>query len=143
MEKTKQVFRSFINDKNLRYTQQRDILIEELSLNKGHFTADEFYEIIKTKYPEIGKATVYRTIKLLDEAKLTSKIEFGDGHIRYELCTGKEHHDHLICKRCKKSVEVIDPMIESLQKKLARSYGFELTGHRLYLFGICEDCRKK
>ncbi len=143
MEKTKQVFRSFIDSKNLRYTVQRDILIEELYINGGHLTPDEFSEIIKNKHPEIGKATVYRTLKLLEEAKLISKIEFGDGRIRYEICTDKEHHDHLICEKCKKSVEVIDPKIESLQKRLAQKHGFELTGHRLYLFGICKNCQKK
>ena len=143
MEKTKQVFRSFIDSKNLRYTVQRDILIEELYINGGHLTPDEFSEIIKNKHPEIGKATVYRTLKLLEEAKLISKIEFGDGRIRYEICTDKEHHDHLICEKCKKSVEVIDPKIESLQNRLAQKHGFELTGHRLYLFGICKNCQKK
>jgi Fur family ferric uptake transcriptional regulator len=74
---------------------------------------------------------------------LISKIEFGDGRIRYEICTDKEHHDHLICEKCKRSVEVIDPKIESLQKRLAQKHGFELTGHRLYLFGICKNCQKK
>ncbi len=143
MEKTKQIFRSFIDSKNLRYTVQRDILIEELYINGGHLTPDEFSEIIKNKHPEIGKATVYRTLKLLEEAKLISKIEFGDGRIRYEICTDKEHHDHLICEKCKKSVEVIDPKIESLQNRLAQKHGFELTGHRLYLFGICKNCQKK
>ena len=143
MEKTKQVFRSFIDNKNLRYTVQRDILIEELYINGGHLTPDEFSEIIKNKHPEIGKATVYRTLKLLEEAKLISKIEFGDGRIRYEICTDKEHHDHLICEKCKKSVEVIDPKIESLQKNLVQNHGFELTGHRLYLFGICRECQTK
>jgi len=143
MEKTKQVFRSFIDSKNLRYTVQRDILIEELYINRGHLTPDEFYEIIKNKHTEIGKATVYRTLKLLEEAKLISKIEFGDGRIRYEICTDKEHHDHLICEKCKRSVEVIDPNIESLQKRLAQKHGFELTRHRLYLFGICKNCQKK
>lgn len=143
MEKTKQIFRSFIDSKNLRYTVQRDILIEELYINGGHLTPDEFSEIIKNRHPEIGKATVYRTLKLLEEAKLISKIEFGDGRIRYEICTDKEHHDHLICEKCKRSVEVIDPKIESLQKRLAQKHGFELTGHRLYLFGICKNCQKK
>ena len=143
MEKTKQIFRSFVDSKNLRYTVQRDILIEELYINGGHLTPDEFSEIIKNRHPEIGKATVYRTLKLLEEAKLISKIEFGDGRIRYEICTDKEHHDHLICEKCKRSVEVIDPKIELLQKRLAQKHGFELTGHRLYLFGICKNCQKK
>jgi Fur family ferric uptake transcriptional regulator len=143
MEITKKKFRTFIEQKNLRYTHQRDLLIEELYLNQGHLTPDEFYEIIKTKYPEIGKATVYRTLKLLEEAKIISKIDFGDGKIRYELCAGKEHHDHLICQNCGRSIEVIDPKIESLQDKLAKEHGYKLTGHRLYLYGICKNCQNK
>jgi Fur family ferric uptake transcriptional regulator len=141
MEKTKEIFRSFINDKALRYTYQRDIIIEELHRHQGHMTPDEFYDIVKRKHPEIGKATVYRTLKLLEEAKLISKIEFGDRKIRYEICSEKEHHDHLICDKCKKSVEVFDPKIESLQNELAQRHGFELTGHRLYLYGICGECQ--
>jgi Fur family ferric uptake transcriptional regulator len=142
VEKTKQIFRAFINNKNLRYTEQRDIIIEQLYRNKGHFTPDEFCDLIKVEYPDIGKATVYRTLKLLEEAKITSRIEFGDMRFRYELNADRDHHDHLICERCKKSVEVSDSKIESLQNKLAQNHGFQLTGHRLYLYGICEDCRR-
>jgi len=143
MENTKKIFRAFISNKNLRYTEQRDIIIEELYKNTGHFTPDEFYDIIKDKHPEIGKATVYRTLILLEEAEITSRIEFGDGRFRYELYADRDHHDHLICERCKRSIEVIDPKIEMLQQKLAKSHGFKMTGHRLYLYGICEDCQKK
>ena len=143
MEKAKETFRSFIAKKNLRHTHQRELLIEELYQNKGHMTPDEFYDIIKSKYPEIGKATVYRTLKLFEEAKLISKVEFGDGKVRYEFCSDKEHHDHLICEICNKSIEVIDPQIESLQVKLAEMHGFRLTGHRLYLYGICKSCQKE
>ena len=143
MEKTKQVFRAFMINKNLRYTEQRDILIEELYKNRGHFTPDEFYDLIKVNHPEIGKATVYRTLKLLEEAEITSRIEFGDGRFRYELCADRDHHDHLICERCKKSIEVVDSKIESLQNKLAQSHEFQLTGHRLYLYGICKDCQQQ
>ena len=143
MDNTKQIFRSFIKTKNLRHTIQREIIIEELFLNRGHHTPDEFYHIVQSKHPEIGKATVYRTLKLLEEAKLISKIEFGDGRVRYELCADKEHHDHLICEKCHRSVEVVDQKIESLQHRLAETHGFELTGHRLYLFGICQNCQSK
>ncbi len=143
MEKAKEALRSFIEKKNLRHTYQRELLIEELYFNKGHMTPDEFYDKIKSKYPEIGKATVYRTLKLFEEAKVISKVEFGDGKVRYELFSDKKHHDHLICEICKKSIEVIDPQIESLQVKLADVHGFRLTGHRLNLYGICKDCQKE
>ena len=141
MENTKAIFRKFIQKKNLRYTQQRDIIIEELFLNPGHHTPEEFYDIVKIRHPHIGQATVYRNLKLLEEARIIARIEFGDGHFRYELCIGREHHDHLICKICRKSVEVVDPKIENLQKILAKKHGFTLTGHRLYLYGICAKCQ--
>ncbi|MBA7544484.1 Ferric uptake regulation protein [subsurface metagenome] len=143
MDTTKQIFKTFILGKNLRYTHQRDMIIEELYLNPGHYTPEEFYDIIKSKHPGIGKATVYRNLKLLEEAKIIVRVEFGDGHFRYELCLGREHHDHLICEKCRKSVEVIDPQIETLQEILANKHGFHLTGHRLYLYGLCEKCRNK
>ena len=141
MEITRQLFKEFILDKNLRYTHQRDIIIEELYLNPGHYTPEEFYDIIKSKHPGLGKATVYRNLKLLEEARIISKVEFGDGHFRYELCQGREHHDHLICEKCRESVEVVDQQIELLQEILANKHGFQLTGHRLYLYGLCKKCK--
>jgi len=140
MEKTKRIFKDFIKKKNLRYTSQRELIIEVLFQHNIHFTSDEFYDVIRKRYPEMGKATVYRTFKLLAESGITSRVDFGDGSARYELCAGKEHHDHLICEKCRKSIEVVDSKIELLQKSLAAKHGFELTEHRLYLFGICPEC---
>jgi Fur family ferric uptake transcriptional regulator len=143
MERIKKDFKSFMIENNLRHTHQRDIIIEELHRIAGHLTPDEFYEVIKENHPEIGKATVYRTLKLLEQAKLIARVEFGDGKVRYEMCANKHHHDHLICEKCNKSIEVLDPKIEDLQYKLAKHHEFKLTGHRLYLYGICKDCQKK
>ncbi len=143
MEQTKQYFREFIRDKNLRYTFQRDLIIECLYANPGHFTSDEFYDVVKKDSPEMGKATIYRTFKLLAEAGITARVDFGDGSARYELCTGRDHHDHLICEKCRESVEVVDPDIEILQEKLVAKHDFKYTRHRLYLYGICSQCNKK
>jgi Fur family ferric uptake transcriptional regulator len=140
---TKSLFRQFINSRNQRYTPQRDLIIEELYRIDDHVSAEEFYDVIKSKYPQVGQATVYRTLKLLVDAGLASKIEIGDGVARYEISSGREHHDHMICEKCKENIEVVDAQIENLQEKLAARYGFKLTGHKLYLYGICNKCLNK
>jgi Fur family ferric uptake transcriptional regulator len=77
------------------------------------------------------------------EAGLAREVDFGDGVMRYEHNYNHPHHDHLVCRGCGKNVEVVDSMIEELQKRVAASFGFELTDHEMYLYGLCEACRKK
>ena len=98
--------------------------------------------MVKKADSSVGQATVYRTLKHFLDAGLARSVHFGDGVNRYEPSYGQEHHDHLICENCGKSVEVVDPEIERLQEVVARDQGFILTRHKMYLYGICEDCRK-
>ena len=93
--------------------------------------------------PPSARPTVYRTLKLLADAGLAKAVEFGDGAVRYELLYGQVHHDHLICEQCGINVEVVDPAIEKLQEQVAARHGFALTGHKLYLYGLCPECLKK
>jgi Fur family ferric uptake transcriptional regulator len=102
---------------------------------------DEFYARLKTVDKSIGQATVYRTMKLLEEAGLARRLDFDPRTARYEPKDVSSHHDHLVCERCGKVVEFESPQIEKLQEELAREKDFELTGHRMYLFGICPGCR--
>jgi len=135
-------FADFLADKGLKITSQRQLILDAFLKKEGHFTSEELYDIVKKKDPSIGQATVYRTMKLLVEAGIAREVDFGDGALRYEHKYGHDHHDHLICTVCNKNIEVIDEQIEELQEKLAKSHGFHLTAHKMYLYGICKECRK-
>ena len=105
----------------------------------GHLTIEELYVRVHAEDPTVGQSTVYRTMKLLCESGLAREVSFGGGVVRYERARDW-HHDHLICERCGRSLEVVDPDIEVLQESLVRKYGFIPTQHRLYLYGVCPEC---
>lgn len=124
------VFRTFLKNKGLRNTPQRQRIMEVFFTESGHLTTEEVYDRVRREDPSLGQATVYRTMKLLCEAGLAREVRFGDGLARYEHA-GDAHHDHLICESCGRNIEVVDPQIEALQDALARKHGFRPTFHRL------------
>ena len=143
MKNEKQIFEDFLRKKGLRDTPQRWLILDEFLKREQHTTTEELYDIVKQRDKTIGQATVYRTLKLLCEAGLAQEVDFGDGVMRYEHLYGHAHHDHLVCQGCGKTAEVVDTVIEELQQRLSAQYGFQLTGHEMYLYGLCEKCRGK
>lgn len=137
------IFSEFITRQKLKMTPQRRQILESFLSEQGHVTSEELYQKVKQDNPAIGQATVYRTLRLLADAGLAKAVEFGDGAVRYEILYGQTHHDHLICEKCGANVEVVDPSIERLQEEVASRHGYALTGHKLYLYGICPECLKK
>lgn len=143
MKKAKGIFEEFLSVKGLKMTRQRDLILEMFLRKEGHLSSEELYGLLKAKDPSMGRATVYRTLKLMKDAGLANEVDFGEGVSRYEHKYGHAHHDHLICVRCGKTREVVDEEIESLQEKLAARFGFALTSHKMDLYGLCQECRKK
>ncbi|MBU1247571.1 MAG: transcriptional repressor [Proteobacteria bacterium] len=141
MKSAKEAFAEYLAREGLKMTPQRRIILETFMTVKDHVSSEELYAMAKKTDPAIGQATVYRTMKLLENSKLAEAVDFGDGFARYEPHFGQDHHDHLICENCGKNVEVLDPDIERLQEEAAARYGFSLSRHKMYLFGLCEDCR--
>jgi Fur family ferric uptake transcriptional regulator len=135
------VLGEFIRSKGLRYTPQRERILDIFLSTERHVSVDELYRLVKKRYPDVGYVTVYRTMKLLSECGLCGEIDFGDGILRFEHKYGHEHHDHLICTKCGKFIEVMEPEIEKLQDKLAKKHSFMSTNHKLQIFGICRRCR--
>ncbi len=142
MRKEIEILEDFIRAKGLRYTPQREEILKIFLSIEKHLSIDELYKISKKKNSSIGYTTVYRTMKLLEEAGLCNEIDFGDGISRFEHRYGHEHHDHLICVRCGNYIEVIKPKIEKLQEKLAKEKHFTPLRHKLQIFGICSKCSK-
>jgi len=143
MQENKQTFREFLLDKGLKSTRQRELILDHFLRARGHVSAEDLYLKIRKKQPNIGFATVYRTLRLFAECGIAAERNFGDGSTRYEASKSSEHHDHLICNRCGAIIEFEDPRIEALQEQVARERGFQMTSHRLELFGICSDCSGK
>jgi Fur family ferric uptake transcriptional regulator len=141
MRPAKDIFLEYLAENGFKVTPQRMAVLEALEQEEGHLTSEELYERIKAQDPSLGQATVYRTMKLLCEAGLARAVNFGDGVTRYEFSHGATHHDHLICERCQRNIEVVDYEIERLQEELARKHGFTLTRHKMYLYGLCPDCQ--
>jgi Fur family ferric uptake transcriptional regulator len=139
--KAKDIFRKYLKEKGLRNTTQREIILDAFFSADKHITAEELFNIIKRKNPEIGYATVHRNLSLLCECGLADEIKIGTKKARYEPKFGREHHDHLICIKCGRFIEVNDSKIERLQDKLAEANDFIPVRHRLEIYGICKECK--
>jgi Fur family ferric uptake transcriptional regulator len=121
--------------KGLRMTEQRRVIARVLQDSDDHPDVEELYARASAIDSGISIATVYRTVKLFEEAGLLDKLEFGDGRARYEDAE-RDHHDHLIDMNSGEVIEFVDEEIEALQEKIARKLGYELRGHRLELYGV-------
>ena len=122
-------------ERGLRMTEQRRVIAHVLQDSDDHPDVEELYARASAQDPRISIATVYRTVKLFEEAGILEKLEFGDGRARYEDAD-RDHHDHLIDMNSGKVIEFIDPEIEALQEAIARKLGYQIKGHRLELYGV-------
>ncbi|MGB3148595.1 MAG: Fur family transcriptional regulator [Paracoccaceae bacterium] len=123
-------------------TGPRRVIAKILQESPDHPDAEVLYSRACQIDPKIALATVYRTVKLFEEAGILEKLEFGDGRARYEDAQ-RAHHDHLIDLTTGEVIEFVDPEIEALQEKIAKRLGYRLKGHRLELFGVREKPRGK
>ncbi len=122
-------------EKGLRMTEQRRVVARVLSLAKDHPDVEELHRRAHKVDPHISIATVYRTVRLFEEAGIIERHDFRDGRSRYEEAPDV-HHDHLIDMRTGKVVEFVDAEIEALQNAIAKRLGFKLVDHRLELYGV-------
>ncbi len=134
----------------LRFTLPRRVILDTLCKTKGHLSAEDIYLRIHDSYPQIGLATVYRTLELLSKMGLICKFDFGDGCSRYELARARdeEHHHHLVCIKCGKITDYSDfveeetRLIREIEKALSRKYDFQINSHQLHFYGVCKDCQQ-
>ena len=138
---TKDIFRNCIREKGLRNTRQREVILDAFLSSGKHITVEELFSAIKEEHPEIGYATVHRNLSLFYECGLADEIKIGKQKTRYEQKVGHEHHDHLICTKCGRFIEVQDEKIEKLQNKLAEANDFIPMRHKLEIYGLCKKCR--
>ncbi len=137
------LFKARISGEGLKATRQREEILAIFLASSGHKSLAQIYAQVAKVNPKIGYVTVYRTLKLLARLGLAIQRKFADGETRYEPASEGSHHDHLICLDCGKIIEFEDQALEALQNGIARHHRFEISHHRLELYGRCEDCNRK
>ncbi len=135
-----ETLKSYLETKGLKSTSQRDFIVDIFFKTNTHISLEELLKKVKRKTPNIGYATVYRTMKILTECGLAVARQFGDGQTRYENIPEDGHHDHIICIKCSKIAEFQNQKIEQLQAEAAKKLGFTVINHKLELYGYCDDC---
>lgn len=135
-----------LGEKNSRLTPQREAILRIL-VGKGnkHLKAEDIYLLSKDQYPDIGLATVYRTLELFERLGIVYRLDYGDGQSRYEFNPqiDEHYHHHLICLGCGKIQEFNDDLLEGLEKTIAARTDFQITDHCLRVFGYCAQCQAK
>lgn len=132
-----------LKEKGYKLTPQRRAVVDIIIDNEGnHLTVEELYDEVKKECPEIGLATVYRTVQLLEELGVICKISLNDGYNRYELVHENEphQHHHLICTECGKIIEVEGDLLDSIEQSVQEKYNFYVKNHSVKFFGLCCDC---
>ncbi|MGL5719118.1 MAG: Fur family transcriptional regulator [Paraclostridium sp.] len=142
---TMDLLKERLKETGFKITPQRRAIVEILLKHKDkHLSSEEIYDLVRVGCPEIGLATVYRTMQLLDDVGAISKLNLDDGCIRYELDlnnSGEHNHHHLICKNCGSIIEVKDDLLESIEEEIQRLYKFNIVDHDVKFYGLCEDCK--
>jgi Fur family ferric uptake transcriptional regulator len=146
VEKRIQHIKEALHDAKYKLTPQREVTLKVLLENESdHLSAEDVFMKVKEKYPEIGLATVYRTLELLNELKILDKINFGDGVSRYDLRKeGAEHfHHHLVCISCGSVEEIEEDLLGDVESIVESDFHFKITDHRLTFHGVCKSCTLK
>jgi len=125
----------------LKVTLPRLKILEVLEKSPNHhLSAEDIYRALIEQHEEVGVATIYRVLTQFEESGIVNKLNFENNLSVYEL-SNVEHHDHLVCVKCNSIVEFQDDVIEDHQEQIAKKYGYQLTDHSLYLYGLCSDCQ--
>ena len=137
-------FKQLLKKNGLKFTIQREVILETLYNSDEHLTPEALHKKIQELYPDLktGIATIYRTLSLLESEDIVTSLSFGAQGKKYEL-GAKEHHDHMICTECGAITEFVDEEIEKRQRAIADQFGFLMTDHSMQIYGICAECQKK
>jgi len=138
----KDIFTAYLAEHRLKRSEQREAILEAFLRSDRHLSVDDLLRLAQKRRPEVGRTTVYRTLKLLQAAGLASELVL-QGETRFEREHNRRHHDHFICKTCGAIFEFSSDEIEKIQDEVAASLGFVIEGHRHQIFGSCRACVAK
>lgn len=145
MSITLEDIKDILRGKEYKLTPQRQIIMQAfLEVGEMHLSAEDVYNIVKQQHSDIGLATVYRTLDLLADLEVLSKMDFGDGRSRYELNKADAHqHHHLLCLRCGSVIEFEDDLLDELETVIAKKSKFQIVDHQLKFYGYCSACQQQ
>lgn len=135
----KEVFAAYLAKNRLKRSEQREVILDTFLRSQSHLSVDDLLHLVQRRRPDIGRTTVYRTLKLLQAAGLAQELELR-GESRFEREYNRAHHDHFICQHCGSIFEFSSPEIERIQDEIATGLGFVIEGHRHQIFGMCRSC---
>ena len=138
MQDAVEVFENFLRTKNLKHSKPRSDILDVFMDSAGHLSAQELFDLVKQKNPRVGFATVYRTLKLLEESGLARSLDYGDGTQRYE--PDRFQHHHVICTACNRTVEFLSPELEGLLYQVQETHDFAPRTHAVRILSLCQDC---
>jgi len=141
-EQELQIVERHLRGHGFRWTLQRALIVRTALATHDHFTVEQLLLRCRAHDPHVSRATVYRTLAVLESAGFVSGLDTGDGSRRFEHVLGHEHHDHMVCTGCAAIIEFRDDELEARQEVAARRHGFAIQSHSLRLYGLCRDCRK-
>ena len=143
MKKVEKIVSDYLKQKQLKYTPERKTILKEVFSIHDHFEADELYLILRQKGDQrISRATVYRTLPLLEESGLIRRVVFTEKHTHYERVYGHKHHEHLICLKCGKIIDFYRKSLEGALEDVARENEFKSVAYKLEITGYCKDCQE-
>ena len=137
------IIERYMREKGMRWTTQRHTIARVAMSTHSHFTAEELLEMCRKEDRGISRATVYRTLGMLEDANFIEGLNTGDGSRRFEHVLGHEHHEHMVCRKCGEILEFVDERLEAMKRAIAVQHGFLMTNHSLRIFGICKACQVK
>ena len=143
MKSEKTIFREYLRSNGMLYSEQREQILDIFLKTEKHPTINDLYDLVRKKHPQIGLATIYRTMKVICDAGMARETDFGGGIRRFEHKYKHQHHDHLVCLNCGRIIEVMSPEIEKLQENLTKKHRFKAVRHRMEIFGLCKNCKGK
>ena len=135
----KEVFAAYLAEHHLKRSEQREAILEVFLRTQSHLSVDDLLQLVQKRRPDVGRTTVYRTLKLLQAAGLATELVL-QGETRFEREYKRRHHDHFICKTCGAIFEFSSDEIERIQDEVAADLGFVIDGHRHQIFGYCRAC---
>jgi Fur family ferric uptake transcriptional regulator len=138
--KIKREFQAIFRQNGLRISEQRDAVVDIFFSTERHLSISDFMKELKDRGVDVSEITVRRIMKLLCEYGIAQELIIDRQEIRYEHIRIGEHHDHLICLRCRKIIEFEDDELERIQERIVGEHGFHLIRHRLEMYGICPEC---
>ena len=134
-------FERFLRSRGLKVTSERREVLQEVFASQDHFDVKGILRRLRGSGRRVSRATTYRTLDLLVDAKILVRLEFGDGEAHYEILHGRAHHDHFLCVRCGRIIEFENKTVERMLEEIARDYRFAAEAHSLHVHGLCSRCQ--